>query len=43
MSTHNISFYGEQEKIILQLSPNTFLIWSTELTWREMDYRSGPN
>ena len=29
MSTHNIHFYGELSKIILQLSPNTLLIWST--------------
>ena len=29
MSTHNISFYGELVKIILQLSPNTHLICST--------------
>ena len=30
MSTHNICFYGELTKIILELSPNTHLICSTE-------------
>ena len=29
MSTHNICFYGELTKIILQLSSNTLLICST--------------
>ena len=29
MSTHNIRFYGELTKIILQLSPNTLLVSST--------------
>ena len=29
MSTHNMSFYGELTKIILELSPNTLLISST--------------
>ena len=28
LSTHNICFYGELMKIILQLSSNTLLIWS---------------
>ena len=28
MSTHNISFYGELTKIILQLSSNALLIFS---------------
>ena len=31
MSTHNIRFYGELTKNILQLSSNTLLICSTEL------------
>ena len=31
MSTHNICFYGEQMKIVLELSSNTHLICSTEL------------
>ena len=30
MSTHNICFYGEMTKIILQLSSNTHLICSTD-------------
>ena len=30
MSTHNICFYGELTKIILQLSSNTLLICSSE-------------
>ena len=30
MSTHNIRFNGELTKIILQLSPNTHLICSTD-------------
>ena len=30
MSTHNICFYGELTKIILQLSSNTHLICSTD-------------
>ena len=29
LSTHNICFYGELTKIILQLSPNTLLICSS--------------
>ena len=29
MSTHNLSFYGELIKIILQLSSNTLFIFST--------------
>ena len=29
MSTHKVCFYGELTKIILQLSPNTLLIWSS--------------
>ena len=29
MSTHNMFFYGELTKIILELSPNTLLISST--------------
>ena len=29
MSTHNIRFYGELMKIILQLSSYTLLIWSS--------------
>ena len=29
MSTLDICFYGELTRIILQLSPNTQLIWST--------------
>ena len=32
MSTHNICFYGEQEKIILQLSSNTLLICPSDLS-----------
>ena len=32
MSTHNICFYGELSKTILQLSSNTLLICSTENT-----------
>ena len=31
MSTHNVSFYGELTKIILQLSSNTLLVCSTGL------------
>ena len=31
MSTHNICFYGELTKIILELSPNTLLICSTDI------------
>ena len=30
MSTHNICFYGELKKIILQLSSNTLLICSSD-------------
>ena len=30
MSTHNIGFYGELKKIILQLSSNTLLICSSD-------------
>ena len=30
MSTHNICFYGELTKIILQFSSNTLLICSSE-------------
>ena len=32
MSTHNIGFYGELTKIILQLSPHTLLIYSSGQT-----------
>ena len=31
MSTHNICFYAEMTKIILQLSPNTLPIFSSEI------------
>ena len=34
MSTHNICFYGELSKIILQLSSNTLLICSTVRAWK---------
>ena len=36
MSTHNICFYGELKKIILQLSSNTLLIWLSVMhrTWQ---------
>ena len=30
MGTHNIGFYGELNKIITDLSSNTFLIWTTK-------------
>ena len=40
MSTHNIYFYGELTKIILQLSSNTLLICSSGLScslyWKSM-------
>ena len=32
MSTHNMCFYGELTKIILQLSSNTHLICSTQIS-----------
>ena len=38
MSTHNICFYGEMTKIILQLSSNTHLICSTERVKELTDY-----
>ena len=30
MSTHNVCFYGELQKIIVQLSSNTLLIYSPD-------------
>ena len=33
MSTHNICFYGELTRIILELSSNTLLICSTDFLW----------
>ena len=39
MSTHNICFYGELTKNIIQLSSNTLLICSTELR-EELDAES---
>ena len=36
MSTHNICFYGELTKIILQLSSDTLLICSSGLTYNQV-------
>ena len=38
MSTHNICFYGELMKIILQLSSNTLLICFTEQVAKMNNY-----